>query len=115
RAVEAVPGVASAGLSDCLPLGRNRTWYLGAKGVQYPVGQAPLAFPRLVDSGYIPTMKTPLRAGRTFTDRDTAESEKVVILNENAAKRLWPDRDAVGQIANAGGGEAGVVRGGASG
>src|SRR5215831_5130368 len=54
-------------------------------------------------------MKMPLRAGRTFTDRDTAESEKAVILNENAAKRLWPDRDAVGQIANAGGGEVRVI------
>jgi putative ABC transport system permease protein len=109
RRMEALPGVASAGVTDCLPLGRNRTWYLGAKGVQYPVGQVPLAFPRLVDPGYISAMKIPLRAGRTFTDHDTADSEKVVVLNENAAKRLWPDRDAVGQIAIAGSGEVRVV------
>ncbi len=54
-------------------------------------------------------MKIPLRAGRTFTAHDTAESEKVVIINENAARRLWPDRDAVGQIALAGPGEVRVV------
>src|SRR5262249_43053510 len=45
----------------------------------------------------------------TFTDRDTADSEKVGILNENAAKRLWPDRDAGGQIAITGPGEGRVV------
>jgi putative ABC transport system permease protein len=109
RRVEAAPGVESAGLTDCLPLGRNRSWGLGAKGVRYPEGQYPTAFPRLIDEGYIPAMKIPLKSGRTFTQRDTAQSEKVVILNENAARALWPGRDAVGQIALAGPGEARVI------
>ena len=103
RRVEAVPGVESAGLTDCLPLGRNRAWGLRAQGVQYAEGQAPIAFPRIIDPGYIPAMKIPLRAGRTFTGHDTAQGERVVVLNENAARRLWPDRDAIGQIALVGG------------
>jgi putative ABC transport system permease protein len=109
RRVDGVPGVETAGITDCLPLGRNRSWGLRAKGVQYPDGQAPLAFPRIVDPGYIPAMKIPLRAGRGFTDHDTAQSELVMIINENAARRLWPDRDPVGQIALAGRGEARVI------
>lgn len=99
RRAGTVPGVESAGVTDCLPLGRNRTWGISAKGVPNLPGQFTIAFPRMVDPGYIPTMKIPLRAGRTFTDRDTADSEKVIVLNENAARHLWPDRDAVGQIA----------------
>jgi predicted permease len=48
-------------------------------------------------------MRIPLRAGRYFTSRDTAESDEVMIVNETMARRLWPGRDAVGQIALLGG------------
>lgn len=102
RSVEAVPGVESVGLTDTLPLGRNRSWSVGAKGVTYPQGQYPIAFPRIVDHGYLKTMRIPFRAGRDFTEHDTAESEKVLIINQAMAERLWPGQDAVGQIANVG-------------
>jgi putative ABC transport system permease protein len=109
RRVQTVPGVESVGFTDCLPLSRNRSWDIRAKGVQYTDADLPLSFPRIVDTGYIPTMRIPLREGRTFTDHDTADSEKVVIINENAARRLWPNRSAVGQIALAGQGEVRVI------
>jgi len=99
RTIQSVPGVESVGLTDCLPLGRNRSWGVRAKGVTYPQGQNPVAFPRIVDSGYLQTMKIPLRSGRYFTPQDTADSQRVVIINETMARRLWPDKDAVGQIA----------------
>ncbi|MBS1788102.1 MAG: ABC transporter permease [Acidobacteria bacterium] len=98
QSVEAVPGVESVGLTDTLPLGRNRSWVLRAKGETYADGQAPVVFPRIVDHGYISTMRIPLRAGRDFTEHDTAESEKVLIINETAARRIWPGKDAVGQV-----------------
>ena len=98
REVAAVPGVESVGLTDALPLGRNRTWGVRAKGVVYPAGQGPLAFPRLVDSRYLETMRIPLKAGRYFTHHDTAKTEKVVIINETMGRRLWPGRDPVGQV-----------------
>lgn len=109
RSVETVPGVESVGLTDTLPLGRNRSWGVGAKGVTYAEGQFPIAFPRIVDHGYIKTMRIPLRAGRNFTAHDTAESEKVLIINETMARRLWPGQDAVGQIALVGRSECRVV------
>jgi putative ABC transport system permease protein len=99
RSVEAIPGVESVGLTDTLPLGRNRSWAVLAKGETYPNGQVPIAFPRIIDHGYLKTMRIPLRAGRDFTAHDTAESEKALIVNETMARRLWPGRDAVGQIA----------------
>jgi putative ABC transport system permease protein len=99
RSVEAIPGVESVGLTDALPLGRNRSWGARAKGVTYEKTAFLDAFPRMVDSGYIGTMKIPLRAGREFSKHDTADSQNVLIINETMARRLWPDSDAVGQIA----------------
>jgi predicted permease len=95
---EEVPGVDSVGFTDTLPLGRNRSWNIGAKGEVYQRGEAPDVFPRMVDSGYIKTMRIPLIAGREFNEQDTADSEKVMILNERAAQRLWPGQDPIGRI-----------------
>jgi putative ABC transport system permease protein len=97
RTVAALPGVQAVGLSDVLPLGRNRTWGVRAKGIEYPPGAGPTAFPRMVDEHYLQAMQIPLRAGRFFDARDTASSEKVTIINETLARSLWPDRDPIGQ------------------
>ena len=42
----------AAGLTDALPLGRNRSWGAGAKGQVYPRGKFPIAFVRMVSDGY---------------------------------------------------------------
>jgi putative ABC transport system permease protein len=98
QTIETIPGVISAGVTDSLPLSRDRSWGIFARGVTYPRGQSPIAHPRIIDWGYLRTMGISLRAGRDFTERDDANSEKVVIVNEKAAKTLWPGRDAVGQL-----------------
>jgi len=109
KAVEAVPGVESVGLTDALPLGRDRSWGLGARGVTYPPGQYPIGHPRLIDHKYISTMRIPLIAGRNFTEMDTAQTAPVIILNQKAAKRLWPGEDPLGKIALTGNRENRVV------
>jgi predicted permease len=103
RAVEVVPGVESAGITDALPLSRDRSWGVSARGVTYPKGQMPLAHPRLVDWRYLKTMRIPLIAGRGFNAHDTPESDKVVVINEKMARRLWPGQDPVGQVARVNG------------
>jgi predicted permease len=102
--IAAIPGVESIGLSDALPLGRNRSWGVGAKGVSYPKDDYPGAAPRVVDHRYLQTMRIPLLEGRYFEASDTAKSENVIVINETLAKRLWPDRSAVGQMADVNGG-----------
>jgi putative ABC transport system permease protein len=109
KRVVALPGVESAGLTDALPLGRNRSWNVAAKGVTYPPNQQPIAFPRLVDSGYIRTIGIPLRDGRDFTPADTAKSQQVVIVNQTMARDVWPDKNAIGQVLLTSGGEFQVV------
>jgi putative ABC transport system permease protein len=111
RSVGAIPGVEAVGLSDVLPLGRNRTWGVRAKGIVYSPGQGPSVYPRIVDQHYLQAMQIPLRAGRFFDERDNAAGEKTVIINESLARALWPDRDAIGQVITQNGGSTviGVV------
>jgi putative ABC transport system permease protein len=42
-------------------------------------------------------MLLPLRRGRPFDDRDTAEAVPVAIVSESMAQRLWPGKDPVGK------------------
>jgi putative ABC transport system permease protein len=42
-------------------------------------------------------MGVPVLSGRTFTDADRAEAERVVIVSASLARRLWPGESAVGQ------------------
>jgi predicted permease len=107
--LESIPGVQMVGLTDTLPLGRNRTWMAGAKGVSYERGNFPIAFPRMVDHRYLQAMRIPLRSGRYFDARDTAETENVIIINETMARGLWPGEDAVGHVVSLGQSEWRVV------
>lgn len=111
RRIAGLPGVQAVGLSDTLPLGRNRTWGAGAVGVQYPEGQYPLAYPRMIDPHYLQAMQIPLVAGRFFDESYDPKAEKAVIINESLARQVWPDRDPLGQKMTGNGGSTviGVV------
>ncbi len=100
--VAAVPGVRSIGITDALPLSRDRSWGGGLSGVQYPPGEYPNSHPRLVDPGYLRTMGIPLLAGRQFDDRDTAGSPLVVIINQKMARRLFGSKDPLGGLVSQG-------------
>jgi predicted permease len=108
HSVEALPGVESAGMSDTLPLGRNRSWGSVAKGEVYHPGED--AFPRIVDAGYLRTMRIPLRSGPDFDPHDTVEgTAKLAVINETMARRLWPGAEAVGRTMNTSGADFEVI------
>jgi predicted permease len=98
RRAKSVPGVVGAGLTDALPLGRNRSWGLGVKGRTFPKGQGPVAFVRVVSDGYIGAMGIPIRSGRDLSERDGASDDQVALINETMARTLFPGEDAVGKI-----------------
>ena len=93
-----IPGVEAAGLSDALPLGHNRSWGLAVKGIQYTPETYPYGFPRMISDGYFHAMGIPLKAGRDFTERDTKGALPVVIINETAARNLFPGEDPLGKV-----------------
>lgn len=98
RRVKDIPGVEGAGITDALPLGRNRTWGGRAKGVVYERGRAPTAFPRIVSDGYPAAMGIPLKAGRDISHLDTSTSDPVIMINETMARTLWPGQDPIGKF-----------------
>ncbi|MDX6712294.1 MAG: putative transport system permease protein, partial [Blastocatellia bacterium] len=97
--VEAIPSVQAAGITDMLPLGRNRSWGLLAKGRDYPKEEDLSAIIRIVSPGYVGAMGMQLLKGRDFTWRDTDKSERVIIINQAAALRHWPGEDPIGKLA----------------
>jgi len=108
--VSRIPGVEAAGMSDYLPLGRNRAWGLPMpKGFVRPkdFGVAgPLVY--VVTPGYLHSMGTRI-TGRDFTWDDGPKSENVVMIDKSYADFLnkhanWPDGSAVGKELDAGGG-----------
>jgi predicted permease len=97
--VGGLPGVEAAGFSDNLPLDRNRSWGSPRiKGKNYKPGELPGAFVYIISPGYLKAMGMRLR-GRDFTWQDNDKSEEAVVLNESAARGLWPGEDAVGKMA----------------
>jgi predicted permease len=90
--------VVNAGLTDALPLGRNRSWGVGVKGQTFPKGQNPVGFVRVVSDGYLGAMGIPIRSGRDLTERDGAAGDQVIMINETMARTLFPGEDAVGKI-----------------
>jgi predicted permease len=96
--VREISGVSAAGITDALPLGRNRTWGARARGVVYERGRAPSAFVRIVSDGYVGAMGIRVVAGRDFTPSDSLDREPVMLVNETMARALWPGEDALGRF-----------------
>jgi len=88
-----------AGITDLLPLDRNRSWELRAKGKVPSDAINYDAFVYVVTPGYFDAMGMRLPQGRGLTWQDTPTSEPVTVINEAAARREWPAEDPVGQLA----------------
>ena len=50
---------------------------------------------RTVSPGFFSALGVPLIAGRDFNDADRSDSEKVVIVSQSLAQRMFPSQDAV--------------------
>jgi predicted permease len=109
RRIGALPGIEAAGVSDNLPLDTNRAWGLSAKGKDVRKGELSAAFVYVVTPGYLDAMGMHLREGRDFGWQDAPDGTPVVILNQAAARHLWPGEDPVGQIAMVNGKECHVI------
>jgi predicted permease len=92
-----IPGVESAGISDNLPMSRNRSWGIAAKGEQKPdaLGYVPV-FVYIVSPGYLKAMGMRLMEGRDLNWDDVSNNRSVVIINQTVARKLWPGQDPVG-------------------
>jgi predicted permease len=80
-----------------LPFTGDRSWGMPAEGHTYPRGQMPEGFVRIVHTDYFRTMGIGLLEGRDFNAGDSPDSPPVVVINQTMARKLWPDRAAMGQ------------------
>jgi predicted permease len=103
RRVAAIPGVEAAGLTDALPLDRNRSWGVSVPGQRYDGQPSLSAFVYVTGPGYLKAMGIPLKAGRELAAEDTADRPPVFMINESLARRLYPNQDPIGKVANVGG------------
>jgi putative ABC transport system permease protein len=95
--VEALPGVESVALTSRLPLdGANWSSDFSVAG-RGPDDYGSEVWHREVDADYFRTMGVPVVRGRAFTDGDRADGEKVIVINEELARRFFADEDPVGQ------------------
>ena len=101
RKVQALPGIEGAGLTDALPLARNRTWGIRVPEKVYrPEERLPNAFVYVVSPGYLGAMGIAIKAGRDFADHDSPpEGKPFILINETLARQLYPGEDAVGRRA----------------
>ena len=90
-----IPGVTGVGLADALPLGKNRTWGMRAEGAETDEGVG--FFPYMIDGGYFDAMGIEIVDGRAISNDDLGGENPVVVINESAARRLFPDTRAVGR------------------
>jgi putative ABC transport system permease protein len=95
--IQSLPGVIAAGGTNILPLSNNYSsdaFQIDARPAQ--PGDRPAAEARSVSPGYFETMGIPLRRGRLFDERDSAEGARVVIVSEAMAETFWPGEDPLG-------------------
>src|SRR6266403_560431 len=99
RRVRALPGVASAGTIDTLPLGDGgSTQPIAVEG--HPLlamSEQPEVAVRAVEPGFFETMRIPILQGRPLSSADVADRPAVTLISESMAKRFWPNENPIGK------------------
>ena len=94
----ALPGVASAGASNDLPLESHWNRVFTVEGYHPPPGEKlQLDAASAILGDYLQTMRIPLLRGRYFTAADNTSAPGVVIISDALAKHFWPGQDPIGR------------------
>jgi predicted permease len=98
RRITALPGVDRVSVGTAVPW-RDRGFFaaqFSAEGYRKANGEEdPRAQFRSVSPGFFASLGVPIVAGRDFTEADRHETEKVVIISQSLAERMFPSQDAV--------------------
>jgi predicted permease len=97
--IGSAPGVMSASLTEFAPFAgadSSNGVFIEGRDLGDPVTR-PRVHQRAIGPAYFEAMGIPLKAGRIFDAHDTAEGERVTIVNETLARQLWPGESALGK------------------
>lgn len=93
----ALPGVSAAGLAARPPL-FGGSFEEPLRVSDRPGDGEPVSLhTNLVGPGYFASLGVPVVQGRGFAERDRQGAPHVVVVNETAARRLWPERSPLGK------------------
>jgi putative ABC transport system permease protein len=97
--MSAIPGVNSVAMSRSIPPSGEEVDgpVITAEHPDIDPNRAPDIIFNPISSNYFRTMRLPLLAGREFSDADVHGGSPAVILNEAAARSLFPGENAVDQ------------------
>jgi putative ABC transport system permease protein len=99
RRISELPGVERVAVGTLVPWREAGAFfaaqftvegYAKADGEEDPRGRF-----RTVSPGFFAALGVPIVAGRDFNAADSSDSEKVVIVSQSLAQRLFPNQDAV--------------------
>jgi putative ABC transport system permease protein len=96
--VSAIPGVQSAAIGSNSPLmgGWQTGFYREGAAAPSP-SNMPSADLEVITGDYFATLKVPLIRGRTFNERDTQDSPRVIIIDQAMAEQFFPGEDPIGK------------------
>jgi len=103
--VEALPGVASAGFTNRLPV-RDGGWQgpMTIEGkAEFAGAQRPNSLIRTATPNYLATLGIQVKAGRGFEETDRADGAQVILVSESFARRIWPGESPIGKRISFGG------------
>jgi predicted permease len=97
--IRALPMVSSASSIHLLPLsgGQSGSGYYRTDRPRSTIGSGPGGDVSIISDGYFRTMGIAITAGREFEPRDRRGSPPVAILNQAAARMVFPGENPVGQ------------------
>ena len=98
--VQAQPGIEKASLAAALPGLSDDGWQndIAVEGYERSKDEKLLQVDwSIVTPDYFQTMKIPILRGRTFTRDEDEQGKPVVLIDENLARRFWPNQDAIGK------------------
>ena len=98
--LSATPGVKAISFSDGgVPLQGADDTYFYIEGSPKPQSSSEMhnALVYRVEPGYLTAMGIPLKRGRFFTNQDTDQSPRVVVIDEAFARKHFGDTDPIGK------------------
>jgi len=96
--VEGLPGVQWASVSRGLPVEGWAGWgFVTEDNPSPPANEEPDGNYQVIAPDYFRAMGIPLRQGRFFSREDTQQTMRVVIVNEELARRQWPGQNPLGK------------------
>jgi predicted permease len=96
--VTRVPGVLAAGYTTSVPLAwKGGTTGFVAEGHALDAAITDDVNHRQVSVGYLQAIGIPVLQGRYFDERDHANAQPVVIINQTMARQYWPGMSVIGK------------------